>query len=97
MYNACYKMKVNLNLYREAISKLKKTGIFGVISGVLVGKPMDEAYENEYKEILKEVIADPTLPIMTNINIGHAQPRCIIPFGVKATVDAIKQTIQFEY
>lgn len=83
--------------YRKAISALKKTGIFGVLSGVLIGKPMDETYENEYKNILKEVISDPSLPIVANINIGHAQPRCIIPFGVKATVDAIKQTIQFEY
>lgn len=30
-----------------------------------------------------------------NINIGHAQPRCIIPFGVEATVDVDNQMIRF--
>ena len=30
-----------------------------------------------------------------NVNIGHAQPRCIIPFGVPATVDANSQVIRF--
>lgn len=83
--------------YRKAISALKKTGIFGVLSGVLIGKPMDETYENEYKNILTEVISDPSLPIVANINIGHAQPRCIIPFGVKAMVNVTEQAIQFEY
>lgn len=83
--------------YRKAISALRKTGIFDVLSGVLIGKPMDETYENEYKNILTEVISDPSLPIVANINIGHAQPRCIIPFGVKATVNVIEQAIRFEY
>ena len=35
------------------------------------------------------------LPIVFNLNIGHAMPRCIIPFGVEATVDAGKQVIRF--
>ena len=29
------------------------------------------------------------------LNIDHAQPRCIIPFGVMATVDAAEQVIRF--
>jgi len=81
--------------YREAISLLKETGVFEVISGVLTGKPMDEMYAEEYKQILKEEIDDPGLPIVCNINIGHAQPRCIIPFGVKAEVDTNEQVIRF--
>ena len=36
------------------------------------------------------------LPVVFNLNIGHAQPRCIIPFGLKATVDAANQVIKFE-
>lgn len=81
--------------YRRAMEYLKDTGIFGVVSGVLVGKPMDETYDREYREILKSVIGDPALPILCNINVGHALPRCIIPFGVRAFVDAEKQCIRF--
>ena len=81
--------------YRKALLTLRETGIFGVLSGILVGKPMDEAYETEYKALLKEVIADPALPIVCNVNIGHATPRCIIPFGVRAEVDAAHQIIRF--
>lgn len=81
--------------YRESLEYLKARGVFDAVSGVLAGKPMDETYAAEYKELLKEVIAKPELPIVFNINIGHAMPRCIMPFGVEATVDAEKQVIRF--
>ena len=81
--------------YRESLEYLKARGVFDAVSGVLAGKPMDETYAAEYKELLKEVIAKPELPIVFNINIGHAMPRCIMPFGVEATVDTGKQVIRF--
>ena len=81
--------------YRKAIETLKEKGVFDAIAGVLIGKPMDEVYADEYKMILKETINDPNLPVVFNINVGHALPRCIIPFGIKATVDAEEQVIRF--
>jgi muramoyltetrapeptide carboxypeptidase LdcA involved in peptidoglycan recycling len=56
---------------------------------------MDEKYFEEYKKILIRAIDDPGLPVVSNINIGHATPRCIIPFGVYARVDADQQVIRF--
>ncbi len=81
--------------YRQALKYLKGTGVFGAVSGVLAGKPMDETYAEEYKQLLVEVIDRPELPIVFNLNIGHAMPRCIMPFGAEATVDAEKQVIRF--
>ena len=82
-------------IYRRALEYLRGTGVFGAVSGVLAGKPMDETYADEYRQLLKEVIGKPDLPIIFNVNIGHAMPRCIIPFGVDAVVDAEKQVIRF--
>lgn len=81
--------------YRKALELLKAKGLFDVVSGVLVGKPMDETYMQEYKKLLADVIGNPQVPVVCNINIGHAEPRCIIPFGVEAVVDAEKQVIRF--
>lgn len=81
--------------YRCMLNALKSTGIFGAVSGILAGKPMDEKYAWEYKRILTEVVDNPELPIVFNINVGHATPRCIIPFGVDATVDVGHQRITF--
>lgn len=81
--------------YRRALEYLKETGIFDVVSGVLVGKPMNEMYAEEYRRLLPEIIDRPELPIVFNLNIGHAMPRCIIPFGVEAEVNTEKQIIRF--
>ena len=81
--------------YRRVLQYLKDAGVFSAASGVLAGKPMDETYAAEYKQLLTEVIAQPSLPVVFNLNIGHAMPRCIMPFGREAVVDAQKQVIQF--
>lgn len=81
--------------YRRMIESLKKTGIFDVIHGILVGKAMDELYTKEYQDILIDVVNNPKLPIVWNLNVGHATPRAIVPFGVMATVDIDKQMIRF--
>lgn len=81
--------------YRRALLALKRRGVFDAVSGVLVGKPMDETYYDDYPAILKEVVGDPSLPIVYNVNVGHAQPRCIVPFGVPAVVNATEQRITF--
>ncbi len=82
-------------VYRQALKYLKDTGMFGAVSGILAGKPMDETYAEEYKQLLVEVVDRPELPIVFNLNIGHAMPRCIMPFGVEATVNVKKQIIRF--
>ena len=82
--------------YRQALEYLKAEGVFDAVSGVLVGKPMDETYAEEYRKLLPQVIGRPELPIVFNLNVGHAKPRCIVPFGVEAVVDAEKQIIRFE-
>ena len=56
---------------------------------------MDETYAAEYKQLLTEVIAKPSLPVVFNLNIGHAMPRCIMPFGREAVVDVRQQVIRF--
>ncbi|MGX7109697.1 S66 family peptidase [Facklamia miroungae] len=83
--------------FRRIIRALDDFGIFEVISGLLVGKPQDEIYYNEYKATLLQEISNKDLPIVYNVNIGHATPRCIIPFGINAKVNTEQQVISFNY
>ena len=82
-------------LFRKMIGHLKQYGIFDVVKGVLLGKPQYEIYYDEYKDILLEELSDKDLSLVYNINIGHATPRCIMPFGVDAEVDVKNQVIRF--
>ncbi len=82
--------------YREMLLALKATGVFEVVSGILLGKPMDELYMEDYSRIIVDVVDNPSLPVVANINVGHATPRCIIPFGVEAVVNVEEQSIKFK-
>ena len=80
-------------LFRKELLALKKQGVFDAVSGILVGKPQDETYYEEYKKIYLEVIDNKELPILYNVNFGHATPRCALPYGVKVLVDVTKKKI----
>jgi muramoyltetrapeptide carboxypeptidase LdcA involved in peptidoglycan recycling len=80
-------------LFEKEITLLKNIGVFDVVNGVLVGKPQDEVYYQEYKDILVRVIDNKELPIVYNINFGHATPRCALQYGVCATVDMKQKKI----
>lgn len=88
--------KPSPDLFRKMVKTIESTGIFDVISGVLVGKPQNETYYDAYKRILLEELSNKHLSIVYNINIGHATPRCIIPFGVDSEVNVEKQVIVFD-
>lgn len=66
-------------------------GILDKINGLIIGKPQDEKYYEEYKEEYLKVIRDEAkrydLPIMYNMNFGHTSPMCILPYGVEAEID----------
>lgn len=83
-------------LFRKMILKLEEYGIFDVISGLIIGKPQNEEYYEEYKQILLDEIKNKDLSIVYNINVGHSTPRCIIPFGVNAKLDIERQIIEFK-
>lgn len=72
---------------------LKKKGVFNVLNGVLVGKPQDEAFYQEYKDILIKVIDNEKLPIVYNVNFGYATPRCTLQYGAVAKVDMKQRKI----
>ena len=83
--------------YRAALMHLKKAGVLEAVRGILVGKPQNEVHDKEYRAILREAVDDPEKPIVCNLSIGHALPRCILPFGVEAEVDVDRQRIRFLY
>lgn len=71
----------------KMLVEFKKRNIFKWVRGIIVGKPIDEKYYDEYKEVYKRIFDDLDTPILYNINFGHSVPRCIIPYGIEATVD----------
>lgn len=82
-------------LVREMLLAIGEAGAFDSLSGIIVGKPQDEIYYGEYKEILSEIFARRDLPVLYNVNFGHAAPRAALPYGAVARVSAADQVIRF--
>jgi len=81
------------------LRNLVAQGIIDNINGIIVGKPKNEKYYNEYKEVYKKVIGGEAkrddLPIIYNVNFGHNAPMCILPLGQKVRLDLDKKEIVF--
>ena len=57
------------------------------IKGIIIGKPMNEKFYDEYKEIYKKLFNNIDTPILYNVNFGHSAPRCIMPYDAETIVD----------
>lgn len=65
-------------------------GIFNNIKGILVGRPKNGKYYEEYNELLKEITRifnAKDLPILSNCHFGHAWLWNIMPLGLEIKVD----------
>lgn len=90
------KMTPNYLLYY--LRNLGAQGILNNINGIIVGKPQDETYYEEYKTIYLKVLKEfecEELPIIYNVNIGHAFGTGLLPLGINCEVNLDAKTIRF--
>lgn len=79
--------KVEPTKFKRMIELFISENVLTSVKALIVGKPYDEVYYDEYKEILTEVANEITLPILFNVNFGHSLPRAMIPYGIMGEVD----------
>lgn len=75
---------------------LKEAGVFAQAAGVLIGKPQDNVHAAAYREVWQDVLADKSLPLVMNLNFGHAHPKCILPYDAPIFFDVKQQRIVWE-
>ncbi len=84
-------------LVKFYLRNLGAQGILNRINGIVVGKPMDEQFYEEYKEVYRIVLNEfncRDLPVIYNINIGHAAPIGVLPLGIKYEIDLDNKIIR---
>lgn len=86
-------LRISPERLRTYLEAFRAEGVFSAVSGMIVGKPIDECFYEEYKKVWTETVDDPELPILYNVNFGHGAPRVILPYGAEAVVNADKQEI----
>lgn len=73
--------------FERMLLEFKKRSILSLVQGVIFGKPIDEVYYDEYKEVISKVFDDIDTPVLYNVNFGHSVPRCILPYDADTIVD----------
>lgn len=89
--------KPSPDLITYYLRNLGAQGILSEINGIIVGKPQDEQFYEEYKSVYLAVLREfdcESLPIIYNVNIGHAVPTGLLPLGVQYEIDLDKKTIR---
>ncbi len=83
--------KIPPDYFRWIIRNYAAIGIFKEINGLIVGRPYDNLYWQEYDNILLQVIKEEEgldqLPIVTGMDFGHTSPSFTLPLGIQAEID----------
>lgn len=70
---------------------LGSNGYLQLINGIIIGKMRSPDSFEPFAEKIRKVVSDkyglPSMPIMGEMNFGHASPICILPYGAEAELD----------
>ena len=76
---------------------LQAQGVLCAINGIVVGKPGYPDKLEPYKEVYRQVVGFeaglPDLPILYNVNVGHAYPIGLFPLGLEYEIDCETKTL----
>ncbi len=85
-------------LLMSLLRNLNAQGILGVLNGIIVGKPAFRDKEESYKEIYRQAVGFEAgredLPILYNVNVGHAYPIGVFPLGLTYEIDCERKTLR---
>ncbi len=74
-------------IFDTYLRALEERGILKTVKGLIFGKPQDEHHQDAYMDILKAYAVKYDLPVLCNVNFGHAYPRTVIPYGLDMSID----------
>lgn len=69
-------------------------GILKIVNGIILGRPYNNRYVDEYNAEILKVLAEENLthlPVITEMDFGHTCPTFTIPYGVMAEIDCINK------
>ena len=81
--------------FRWWLRNYAEQSILKMANGIILGRPYNNQYVNEYNEELLKVLEEENLtdmPIITEMDFGHTCPTFTIPYGVTAEIDCINKT-----
>lgn len=81
--------------FRWWLRNYAEQGILQMAAGIIVGRPYNDQYVDEYNNELLKVLKEENLtdiPIITEMDFGHTCPTFTIPYGLTAEIDCVNKT-----
>ena len=76
---------------------LRQAGVLDRIAGMIVGRPFEveptPPGPDTLRDVVLEVVGDRDIPVLGDVDIGHAGPNLPMPLGVRAEMDADALTL----
>ncbi|UEX89279.1 S66 peptidase family protein [Staphylococcus ratti] len=75
--------------FEESLRAWGLMGIFERVRGIIVGRPQDGVFKEDYDQALKKILEEfnyTDLIVMTNVCFGHNEPKATLPYGVQVTL-----------
>ena len=72
-------------------------GILERLGGIIVGKPFDNKYYDEYKLRITRALSEygrADIPVLYNLSFGHCEPKFCIPYGAIAEIDCDRKAFR---
>lgn len=86
-----------INVWND-LHVLRQSGIFDRIAGLFIGPietiAVTEEAPQSLRDVVLDVLGDRDIPVMGNVNVGHAGPNLPLPLGIRAAIDADALTIE---
>jgi muramoyltetrapeptide carboxypeptidase LdcA involved in peptidoglycan recycling len=96
MFLETSEVKMPPDNFRWILRNYAASGILRNISGLILSRPYDNLYWEEYDEILLKVIKEEQglneLPIITGMDFGHTCPTFTIPYGILGEINCDEST-----
>jgi muramoyltetrapeptide carboxypeptidase len=86
-----------INVWHD-LQVLRLAGVFERIAGLVIG-PTEAVQVADYapkalREVVLDVVGERDIPILANVNCGHADPNVPLPLGIRAAIDADARSIE---
>ncbi|AVP49293.1 S66 family peptidase [Williamsoniiplasma luminosum] len=82
--------------FEKMLIELDMRSILKNVNAIIFGKPQDECFYEEYKDLLLYYCKKYDTPIVFNLNFGHSFPKTIIPYGFQAEIDFKNRIIKIK-
>ncbi|WP_238999233.1 S66 family peptidase [Macrococcoides bohemicum] len=82
-------------LMEDFMRSLGALGTLDRINGIIFGRPQNGDLYDEYKEVVQKIMKEwghEDKPVLFNASFGHNEPKCIVPYGRNAVIDADNKT-----